>query len=489
MKKLDKQLVFEFNDVVTTKELNSEITSTHPIVPGFLNSLDKNNLSLSSLLNCIGVTTIFFHGAYWVANNSLTYVGGNCICGNNGNKLVLEECKLNSNNEYVYEKALVYLDDFGNIWTSVLKLYFNQRLTAYNYNQSARIYECLKYSVDNWTIFKSKFAPGLHFIQSDKELNKIMMNVNPYCVECAEKNHFDIRCLILAPYLEILLKAGYEFVKHFSNYEKMRESECILLNRLCKNATKPKDIFKTCKMVYSVLRKETNLEIWDSFRKLVKLGKIGVDTIQQAYDLGFNAKDLEYCNSILAKKNEGKPIFTWNSLMQYLVRLDTFEAIAKKEAFILINDYLSMCNLLGMKPRIDGDSLKREHDIAARNCRNKRDEIIALKMRDSCEKMKIFNYDEGIYFVRAIRDYDDLLDEANQQHNCVASYGQNIAQGLSYIYVMREVAHPEKSLVTIELSPKEKNIRQKYLAYNQPIRNKSQSEFIERWIKHIRSIA
>lgn len=68
-----------------------------------------------------------------------------------------------------------------------------------------------------------------------------------------------------------------------------------------------------------------------------------------------------------------------------------------------------------------------------------------------------------------------------QQHNCVASYGQRIAAGQSYIYVMREVAHPDKSLITIELSPNGKTIRQKFLAYNKPIHNKSQSEFIERW--------
>ena len=46
---------------------------------------------------------------------------------------------------------------------------------------------------------------------------------------------------------------------------------------------------------------------------------------------------------------------------------------------------------------------------------------------------------------------------------------------------MREVAHPDRSLITIEMAPNGKTIRQKYLAYNKPIHNKSQSEFIERW--------
>ena len=118
---------------------------------------------------------------------------------------------------------------------------------------------------------------------------------------------------------------------------------------------------------------------------------------------------------------------------------------------------------------------------------DKRDEIISRDMQENCERMKKYNYTEGVYFVRAITSHDDLLDEANQQHNCVASYGRRIANGSSYIYVMREVANPEKSLITIELSPNGKTIRQKFLAYNRPIHNKSQSDFIERWLKFCKS--
>ena len=132
-------------------------------------------------------------------------------------------------------------------------------------------------------------------------------------------------------------------------------------------------------------------------------------------------------------------------------------------------------------------------------------------MQNNCEKMKKYDYTEGVYFVRGIRSHDDLLDEANQQHNCVAAYGSRIANGSSYIYVLREVAKPDKSLITIELSPDGRNIRQKYLeaeiwimavepspygrniiqkylAYNQPVRNRSQSEFIDRWMKHNRLV-
>ncbi len=53
------------------------------------------------------------------------------------------------------------------------------------------------------------------------------------------------------------------------------------------------------------------------------------------------------------------------------------------------------------------------------------------------------------------------------------------------IVMLREKEEPEKSLITIELTPKTHKIRQKCLAYNCPIRNKAQTEFIERWHKHV----
>ena len=97
------------------------------------------------------------------------------------------------------------------------------------------------------------------------------------------------------------------------------------------------------------------------------------------------------------------------------------------------------------------------------------------------------DYHENVYFVRPITEYDDLLDEAAQQHNCVASYADRIAKRQSRIFTMRETAHPEKSLMTIELSPDCRTVRQKYLAYNHPVHNRSMTEFIDRWMKQLNS--
>ena len=94
------------------------------------------------------------------------------------------------------------------------------------------------------------------------------------------------------------------------------------------------------------------------------------------------------------------------------------------EALPLLRDYLWQCRALNIKPRIDGDSLMCEHNVAARLLRNQRDE--ARKTRYStvltaaCNKLQEDNYSEKTFFVRGILNYEDLLDEAKQQHNCVA---------------------------------------------------------------------
>lgn len=113
----------------------------------------------------------------------------------------------------------------------------------------------------------------------------------------------------------------------------------------------------------------------------------------------------------------------------YLKFINTEETLA---------DYLSMCNQLGMEPKIDGDSLKREHDIAARNVRNHRNKEMAEKFEKAKGLRETFYYEDEHFLVRGVRDYDDLIDEANQQHNCVASYAQNIIDGKSLIYFVRD---------------------------------------------------
>lgn len=343
-----------------------------------------------------------------------------------------------------------------------------------------------------------KMMPNPWTCQTTRDILNIFQLKKPYLHTWLAALHDDELINYLnCPWSETLSKAGYAVAHDILKGLLNAPSDLELVNRLLQRGNNPKEIFKTSKSVYSALKEETSIHKWDVFRRMEKNGRISGDTISIVYAQNWDKRELETANSILGYEDEsGKKVFSWTTLTNYLNRLDMYEALSAREALPILADYLHMCRLLRMTPRTDGDSLKREHDVAARLCRERHDEILAAAMARKAEtdrkeilegntRLARCDYSEKVYFIRAIRDYDELVDEARQQHNCVASYADRIAKGQSRIFTMRETANPDKSLITIELSPDLKTIRQKYLAYNQSIHNRSQSEFIERWIRQV----
>lgn len=338
-------------------------------------------------------------------------------------------------------------------------------------------------------------AHSIECILNSSEADEILKRVNPYAYAFKEEfsvdklNEVYTTDLLIAPQLEQLHKAGYGIAKEVRCALQGYEDSSVIeqFGRLTQPGKNMKEIFKTSKAVYTALKDCNKLSAWDIYRKMDKQGKISSENIKRAYNDGYSEKELNEINSILGFEYDGKKIFTWNSLLRYLERIDMYEAIDRYDGLILLKDYLSMCRQLEMKPRIDGDSLKREHDVTARTLRQKRDEIRAGKMVGVCEDNKRYDYSEHIYFGRCIRSYDDLIDEATQQHNCVASYADSIIAKRCYIFVVREVSNPARSLATVEITPSGE-IRQKFLAYNRPIRNKALTEFIERLAKNFKDI-
>ncbi|MBQ1292911.1 MAG: PcfJ domain-containing protein [Clostridiales bacterium] len=390
--------------------------------------------------------------------------------------------------------TLIYVDDNGVPWSNKLELHFNAPLyiswqaTQDYANGHAIDFDrpimLEKMVFSKWKVFAKYPEPGSYMLLNNQlDLWDILERTNPYAMETAKQYDCSNPLLFFTcPQLEQLVKAGYDFAENGIRGFWRQTKDIDAFNRLTQPGTKLKNIFKTSKDVYTTLRGETELEIWDVYRKMAKSGKLTKETIEQAYWSHFDADDLKTVNSILNRKYEGKPVFTWHTLMNFLQRLDTFQAISAREAFPLLNDYLTMCEQLEIKPRIDSDSLKREHDVTARTIREKKNEILEKKMENACEYLSENDYTEDIFFIRGIRNHADLIDEAKQQRNCVGSYGQRIINHQSLIYVMRETAHPDRSLITVEINPECDRIRQKYLAFNQPITDGKQNEFLERWM-------
>lgn len=399
----------------------------------------------------------------------------------------------------------IYFDDEVNVWTVPCNILLSAH---YNYDAVSKTYSATP------TISVVSFKVGAPKILNKLPECPILLNRNiveiyekasekyPYLFKWSEScgNYPAFFCVtdykgkvsqlifLLYPEIEILSKAGYTFADRFSkSYMWNRRNGSVSeYNRLINHGgTNPSNIFKTSKDVYTALKNNPDLKKWDIIRKMDKFGRVSKEVISLIAERNYDNKSLESFNVILKMKYDGKTVFSWTSLLNYLDRLDTYEAIDYFEALPLLADYLRMCDALKIEPKIDGDSLKREHDVAARLMRNRRDEIKAEKMKGACN-YSYLNYEDDKYIIRAIKDYDDLMNEAMQQHNCLACYADRIINGNSKIFVMREKSNPDKSFISIELSGDNEYVRQRYFAYNRPVTNTHIISVINKWHESVK---
>lgn len=98
--------------------------------------------------------------------------------------------------------------------------------------------------------------------------------------------------------------------------------------------------------------------------------------------------------------------------------------------------------------------------------------------REHSQRLSENIYQDNYYFIRPPFNKEDMIDEATQQANCLASYTEAYAENMTDIYFMREALNPEKSLVTVEV--RDGKIRQAYQAMNQTPTDE-QIEWLEKW--------
>ena len=252
-------------------------------------------------------------------------------------------------------------------------------------------------------------------------------------------------------------------------------------NRIFKAGTKMKDICSLPTQLIHSLWNNPDLSQWDTSRKMIALRGCTPDEVIRLSENNDRVR-MNKIDEIIRAKYDDKPIFTVETLLNYINRLDVYQGVYEWEALDLIRDCLSMCRTLNRNPKdvFEKDSIKREHDLLMRSKRNYVDSEIQEGISKSCTDK--FAYKNDQYFVRQIKSYEDLVDEGTRQHNClVNAYSKRIAEGTSLIYVMRSLKNPESSLISIELDPSGQDIRQKYLAYNRYITNLDQLKFIKEW--------
>ncbi len=177
--------------------------------------------------------------------------------------------------------------------------------------------------------------------------------------------------------------------------------------------------------------------------------------------------------------------YTLTKLTNYLRRLDMYQAISLYDAIQILTDYVRMCKQCDVEPDTETNSLKREHDVLARNFWSLKRDASDEKYVEVAEKHKYLEYEDKEFFVAVPKSVQDIISEGAAQRNCVGSYIDRVVKGDTIITFLRKKSEPEKSFITIEISPITHQIRQKAMRMNCPVTSKKTLAFIEKWQKNI----
>lgn len=295
------------------------------------------------------------------------------------------------------------------------------------------------------------------------------------------------------PQIEQLVKCGFEdMVVDWAN------ESSPLYQRNFKKGNNMNEITKLPKFAWQRLKNEgiTSIGMWNELRVWIQKDDLTKDQLDTILNLGISdAQTIKSIRSILNSEFEDKKLYTLDSLLNYLERVDMYQAIRTSDAIVILRDYIKMALECGIKPLTDSNSLKREHDVVMRNhnilMQEKRKEFqdsLGDLFTGRGNELSKYEYANEDLMVIAPRYIDDLLKEGSNNHNCVGSYVERFAKSQSNIFFIRRKDNPDNSYITIEVNSDFNKVKQAFYSSNREITNQKDLDFINTWIEHNKQI-
>ena len=154
----------------------------------------------------------------------------------------------------------------------------------------------------------------------------------------------------------------------------------------------------------------------------------------------------------------------------------------KKVKTYLYKDYLRFAKIIGLDLKNNKyafpKNLKAEHDKLEEQIEIQNNKIIEQAISKRSKELSINKYNNDKFVILPAPNLESLQDESIQQNNCVRTYAEKYASGMSDIYFMREAKKPKKSLVTVEV--KNNKIIQSRIKNNEDP-SESQMQFLNKW--------
>jgi hypothetical protein len=252
-------------------------------------------------------------------------------------------------------------------------------------------------------------------------------------------------------------------------------------------ATKPHEILGCSKVVAKNLKGLHNL-----YRSEVKatqnfFEKYGGNSLSEIMEIIRQETRLEYISlsSVLGYIEQLKEEYGYNNmkkLVTYVCRdVKLQQGIDNPQtALEYLRDYVKMMKELGYEYEKYPKSLKKVHDIALMNYRIYLNKSANEKFMEkvNSEEYKKLEYKTKEYSIILPKESNDLIKEGDSLSHCVASYINDVADGLCKILFMRKTDEIEKSLITIEVRGN-KIMQAKGVSNRKPKEN--EDIFIKQW--------
>ena len=223
-----------------------------------------------------------------------------------------------------------------------------------------------------------------------------------------------------------------------------------------------------------------------SIRKVFKNGEMEANKLSELLQLADEnnmltefISNLDTIQSVIKDEK-----YNLKRLMEYLIsELPMYQGITSiSEAVHLMRDYMKMSKQMSFDYEKYPRSLKKAHDIAMVNYRafkndlKQEDFFMATSAYKDLEDIKSRNK----YVVIIPEKPEEVVQEGNSLHHCIASYLTRVQEGKTQILFMREKENLDKPLVSIEV--KDGRVVQARGMSNRSV-TLDEKEYLEKWAK------
>ena len=209
-------------------------------------------------------------------------------------------------------------------------------------------------------------------------------------------------------------------------------------------------------------------------------GKYFLELVKETGILGKYYTNFDIVEDIIYNKDFNLEL---NRVLEYITQGFVKQGITILDTQILQTyyDYLQMeYEMFGKIKDKYPSYLKTQHDITVNKYNVWKQHKNDLKIFDNSQQNQCLEYKDNNYTIMLPKNSAEILDEAIQQHNCLASYINRIAENQTIVLFMRDNKDLEKSLVTLEI--KDNKVKQAKQVLNSKI-DKKQKDFLVKWCK------